>query len=91
VPHRLAWTRRSWTARLDNESGYTGDRGKPVFGEVPKIESDFPVTLSEREDRNGNGTPRSYLTAPQLPSVTAARHRFMYSSDCVAIVSAPGE
>jgi beta-lactamase regulating signal transducer with metallopeptidase domain len=50
-------------ARLDIESGYTGDHGKPVFGEVPKIESDFPVSLSERESRNGNGTPRWYVTA----------------------------
>jgi beta-lactamase regulating signal transducer with metallopeptidase domain len=50
-------------ARLDIESGYTGGHGKPVFGEVPKIESDFPVNLSEREDRNGNGTPRWYVTA----------------------------
>jgi beta-lactamase regulating signal transducer with metallopeptidase domain len=50
-------------ARLDIESGYTGDHGKPVFGEVPKIESDFPVNLSEREGRNGNGTPRWYVTA----------------------------
>jgi beta-lactamase regulating signal transducer with metallopeptidase domain len=50
-------------ARLDIESGYTGDHGKPVFGEVPKIESDFPVNLTEREGRNGNGTPRWYLTA----------------------------
>jgi hypothetical protein len=50
-------------ARLDIESGYTGGHGKPVFGEVPKIESDFPVNLSEREGRNGNGTPRWYVTA----------------------------
>ncbi|HXW08343.1 MAG TPA: M56 family metallopeptidase [Vicinamibacterales bacterium] len=50
-------------ARLDIESGYTGDHGKPVFGEVPSIESDFPVNLSEREGRNGNGTPRWYVTA----------------------------
>ena len=50
-------------ARLDIESGYTGDHGKPVFGAVPKIESDFPVHLSEREGRNGNGTPRWYVTA----------------------------
>ena len=44
-------------ARLDIESGYTGPHAKT------KIESDFPVNLSEREDLNGNGTPRWYVTA----------------------------
>jgi hypothetical protein len=44
-------------ARLDIESGYTGRHGKT------KIESDFPVNLSEREELNGDGTPRWYVTA----------------------------
>jgi hypothetical protein len=44
-------------ARLDIESGYTGPHAKT------EIESDFPVNRSEREDRNGNGTPRWYVTA----------------------------
>ena len=44
-------------ARLDIESGYAGPHPKT------KIESDFPVNLSEREELNGNGTPRWYVTA----------------------------
>jgi hypothetical protein len=42
-------------ARLDIESGYTGGHART------KIESDFPVNLSERADMNANGTPRDYV------------------------------